>query len=169
MSRKLLCAVYAAIALVALVATWSQNILHVRNGGSSLGFFETLKDNPSSRGITADIFLLGLSVTILMVIEARRVGVKFVWAYIIGAFVIAISVAFPLFPHRSRTATGEVRRDTAAAGRHDPAGTSRHRDAGHHRLGGSALARQPLSAARLARSVIEAITPPSFRMSVPVR
>ena len=97
MSRKLLCTVYVAIALVALVATWSQNIIHVRNGGSSLGFFETLKDNPSSRGITADIFLLGLSVTILMVIEARRVGVKFVWAYIIGAFVIAISVAFPLF------------------------------------------------------------------------
>ncbi len=97
MSRKLLCAVYAGIALVALVATWSQNIVHVRNGGSFLGFFETLKANPSSRGITADIFLLGLAVTILMVIEARRVGVKFVWAYILGAFVIAISVAFPLF------------------------------------------------------------------------
>ena len=32
-----------------------------------------------------------------MVIEARRVGVKFVWAYILGGFLIAISVAFPLF------------------------------------------------------------------------
>ena len=41
--------------------------------------------------------MLGLAVAILMVIEARRVGVKFVWAYIIGAFAIAISVAFPLF------------------------------------------------------------------------
>ena len=47
--------------------------------------------------MTADIFLLGLAVAILMVIEARRVGVKFVWAYIIGAFAIAISVVFPLF------------------------------------------------------------------------
>ena len=33
----------------------------------------------------------------MMVIEARRVGVKFVWAYIIGAFAIAISAVFPLF------------------------------------------------------------------------
>ena len=32
-----------------------------------------------------------------MVIEARRLGVKYVWAYIIGGFVIAISVTFPLF------------------------------------------------------------------------
>ena len=47
--------------------------------------------------MTADIFLLGLAVAILMVIEARRVGVKFVWAYIIGAFAIAISAVFPLF------------------------------------------------------------------------
>ena len=41
--------------------------------------------------------MLGLAVAILMVIEARRVGVKFVWAYIIGAFAIAISAVFPLF------------------------------------------------------------------------
>jgi hypothetical protein len=34
---------------------------------------------------------------ILMVIEARKHGVKYVWAYIIGGAVIAISVTFPLF------------------------------------------------------------------------
>ena len=32
-----------------------------------------------------------------MVIEARKHGVKYVWAYILGGFVIAISVTFPLF------------------------------------------------------------------------
>ena len=97
MSRKLLCAVYAAIALVALVATWSQNIAFFRDGGSFLGFFEALKVNPASRSFTVDIALLLLAVAILMVIEARRLGVKFVWAYIIGGFAIAISVTFPLF------------------------------------------------------------------------
>ena len=97
MSRKLLCAVYAAIALVALVATWSQNILFVRAGGSFMGFWEATKANPASRSITADIALLLLAVAILMVIEARRLGVRFVWAYILGGFAIAISVTFPLF------------------------------------------------------------------------
>ena len=46
MSRKLLCAVYAAIALVALVATWSQNIAFFRDGGSFLGFFEAPRSIP---------------------------------------------------------------------------------------------------------------------------
>ena len=62
-----------------------------------LAFFEALKTNAPSRSMIADFFLFGLAVTILMVIEGRRVGVKYVWAYIIGGLVIAISVAFPLF------------------------------------------------------------------------
>jgi hypothetical protein len=97
MSRKLLCAVYVAIALVALVATWSQNIIWFNGGGTFLGFWEATKANPASRSITVDIGLLLLSVAILMVIESRRVGVRFVWAYIAAGFLIAISVAFPLF------------------------------------------------------------------------
>ena len=96
-SRKVLCAVYIAIALVALIATWSQNILFFNGGGSFLGFWEATKTNPASRSITVDIALLLLSVAILMVIESRRVGVKYVWAYILAGFLIAISVAFPLF------------------------------------------------------------------------
>ncbi len=97
MSRKVLCIVYAAISLVALIATWSQNILFFRGGGSFLGFWEATKSNPASRSITVDIALLLLAVAILMVIEARRLGVKYVWAYILGGFLIAISVTFPLF------------------------------------------------------------------------
>ncbi len=97
MSRKLLCTAYAAIALVALVATWSQNILFFRDGGNFFGFWEATKANPASRSITVDIALLLLAVAILMVIEARRLGVKYVWAYILGGFMIAISVTFPLF------------------------------------------------------------------------
>jgi hypothetical protein len=96
-SRKVLCGVYAAIALAAVVATWSQNIAHITGGGSFMGFWEDTKVNPASRSITADIVILTLALAILMVIEARKHGVKFVWAYIVGAAVIAISVTFPLF------------------------------------------------------------------------
>ena len=97
MSRRLLCVVYVVIALVALVATWSQNIVFFRAGGSFLGFWEATKVNPASRSITVDIALFLLAAAILMVIEARKHGVKFVWAYILGGFLIAISVTFPLF------------------------------------------------------------------------
>ena len=86
-SRKVLCAVYVVIALVALIATWSQNILFFNGGGSFLGFWQATKVNPASRSITVDIALFLLSVAILMVIEARRVGVKFVWAYIVAGVI----------------------------------------------------------------------------------
>jgi hypothetical protein len=97
MSRKLLCAVYAVIALVALVATWSQNIAFLQTSGGFFDFWEATKANPASRSITVDIALFLLAAAILMVIEARKHGVKYVWAYILGGFVIAISVTFPLF------------------------------------------------------------------------
>ena len=41
--------------------------------------------------------LFFLAAAILMVVEARKHGVRFVWAYIAGGFAIAISVTFPLF------------------------------------------------------------------------
>jgi uncharacterized protein DUF2834 len=41
--------------------------------------------------------LFFLSAAILMVIEARKHEVRFVWAYIAGGLAIAISVTFPLF------------------------------------------------------------------------
>ncbi len=66
-------------------------------GGFVLDFFNDTKVTPGSRSITVDFVLFGLAVAILMVIEARKHGVRFVWAYIVGGFAIAISVTFPLF------------------------------------------------------------------------
>jgi inner membrane protein involved in colicin E2 resistance len=93
-----LCAVYGAIAFVALIATWSQNAAYFDNPrGFLLDFLNDSKVTPASRSLTVDIVLFGLAVAILMVIEARKHGVRFVWAYIVGGFAIAISVTFPLF------------------------------------------------------------------------
>ncbi|MFL6086007.1 MAG: DUF2834 domain-containing protein [Mycobacterium sp.] len=97
-SSKVLCAVYGAIAIAALIATWSQNVAYFDDpGGFVLDFFNDTKVTPGSRSITVDFVLFGLAVAILMVIEARKHGVRFVWAYIVGGFAIAISVTFPLF------------------------------------------------------------------------
>ena len=41
--------------------------------------------------------MFALAVGILMVVEARKHNVRFVWTYIVGAFFIAVSVTFPLF------------------------------------------------------------------------
>jgi inner membrane protein involved in colicin E2 resistance len=47
--------------------------------------------------VTVDILLFALAANVLMVVEARKHGVRFVWAYIAGGLAIAISVMFPLF------------------------------------------------------------------------
>ena len=97
-SSKVLCAVYAAIALIALIATWSQNVAYFDNpGGFLLDFLNDSRVTPASRSLTVDIVLFFLAAAILMVVEARKHGVKFVWLYIAGGFAIAISVTFPLF------------------------------------------------------------------------
>lgn len=111
MSRKVLCACYAAIAVAALIATWSQSGPYIHNVSAFfVSFWSDTKVTPAARFITADILLFGLTAAILMVIEARRYNVRFVWAYIVGGVLIAISAAFPLF-----LLARELRMNTAEA------------------------------------------------------
>lgn len=118
-STKVLCAVYALIAVVALVATWSQNLAYTGRGADFLtAFWEDTKVNPAARSITVDIALFLLAAAVLMVIEARKHGVRFVWLYILGGFAIAISVTFPLF-----LIAREIRIGRTEAARLSPADT----------------------------------------------
>jgi inner membrane protein involved in colicin E2 resistance len=97
-SSKVLCAVYGAISIVALIANWSQNAAYFDNpGGFLVDFLNDSTVTPASRSLTVDIVLFFLAAAILMVIEARKHGIRFVWAYIVGGLAIAISVTFPLF------------------------------------------------------------------------
>ena len=99
--QRLLIGFYALIAIAALFATWSQNLQLFGLGGGPLApfaaFVEATRVNPASRSITVDIGFFLLAASAFMVIEARRLGVRFVWLYIVFAFLIAISVTFPLF------------------------------------------------------------------------
>lgn len=100
-SSKVLCAVYGMIAVAALVATWSQNAAYLTPpsdpGHFLVNFLNDSRATPGSRSLTVDIVLFFLAAAILMVIEARKHRVRYVWAYIVAGYAVAISVAFPLF------------------------------------------------------------------------
>jgi hypothetical protein len=96
-SSKVLCAAYGAIAVAALIATWSQNVAYLHKPSGFVDFWVATKVNPASRSITVDLLLVFVAATIWMVIEARKHGVRFVWLYVVGGGLIAISVTFPLF------------------------------------------------------------------------
>jgi hypothetical protein len=99
--RLALCAVYAAIAIAALVATWSQNLAYFNSPADFIPvlglFLEDARVNPAARSITVDIAIFFLAAAVFMVIEARKHGIRAVWLYIAGGLFIAISVTFPLF------------------------------------------------------------------------
>jgi hypothetical protein len=122
-SEKLLCWVYALIATVSLVATWSNNLAflaHPENWSIS-SWTRALYANPAAASFMNDLFGLGVAVTICMVVEARRLRIPHLWFYLLLSPLVAISVAFPLFliarqrviaQQRAQGGVGEELRDT---------------------------------------------------------
>lgn len=98
-SDRLLIAVYAAISVIALYATWSNNLAFfaLPDNGGLAGFVAATKANPAAASIANDITLFCIAAFIFMVLEARRLGIRFVWVYIVLSLAVAVSVMFPLF------------------------------------------------------------------------
>ena len=98
-SRKALCIAYALIALLALVGTWGNNAAYSSLGfmGANTAFWQATLANPASRSITVDVFFLGIAMFIWMVLEARRLGMRGVWLYLLFGMLVAISVTVPVF------------------------------------------------------------------------
>jgi hypothetical protein len=98
-SRKALCVLYGLIALLAFVTTWGNALSYLSLGfvESNVRFWQDTLVNPASRFLTLDIFWLGLAVFVWMVLEARRLGMRAVWVYLLVGAVVAISVTVPVF------------------------------------------------------------------------
>ena len=99
MRSRTLCWIYGLIAFGALIATWSQNIRFFGeedNGGLD-GFIDGMYENAAAASISNDLLFMLLAAFVLMFVESRRHGIRHLWLYIAGSFLIAISVTFPLF------------------------------------------------------------------------
>jgi hypothetical protein len=100
LSHRSLCVLYALIGLVALAGTWG-NVLGMlpQYGfwGGTLKFWQDVLVNESSRFITVDILFLALAVTLWMLLEGRRLNLRFVWVYVLLGFFVGISFAVPMF------------------------------------------------------------------------
>jgi len=98
--QRIQCAVLGVMALFALWGTSSQNVAYFANGGGPAAFAAFVVDakvNAASRSLGVDIAVVFYAACVFMVIEARKLGVRFVWTYVILGLLIAISVTFPLF------------------------------------------------------------------------
>src|SRR5690606_30483791 len=93
--QRLLCIVYGAFAAWALVGTWGHNMAYLSFGpmGGGPAFIHGTLATAASRSITVDIIVLCLAVWVWMLGEARRLGMRGVWWYILGSVLVAVSVA----------------------------------------------------------------------------
>ena len=97
---RLICSIYAAIALIALPATWLNNIEYIKQADSAFAIGAFIQDayvNAAAASLTNDLFALATATIIFMVIEGRRLEIRFLWLYLLLSPLIAISFSFPLF------------------------------------------------------------------------
>lgn len=92
--HKTLFWVYLIIAAVGLITAWVFNGIAVMNGENYLdAWFGTAVDWV----LSADLTVVAIAVVILMITEARRLGMRRVWVYILLSGITAMAFTFPLF------------------------------------------------------------------------
>ncbi|CAA0080422.1 Uncharacterised protein [Zhongshania aliphaticivorans] len=100
-TTKLLVALYSLCAVLALAMSWAHLPAYFGSGflNANIQFWgdALFNANPAGKFLSVDILFLAFICNVWMFIEGRRLGVKYLYAYILIGVVVAISFAFPLF------------------------------------------------------------------------
>ncbi|MCI4657001.1 DUF2834 domain-containing protein [Cryobacterium algoricola] len=87
--------VYLGLSVAGLIGTWTYNILSISQARDYLG--DWTGSGPSVSSLTVDLLVTAVAGSILIIVEARRLGMKRAWLYVVLAFVLAFAFSFPLF------------------------------------------------------------------------
>lgn len=86
---------YFILALIGGAMTWTLNIGSFTTGGNYFG--EWFGSGPAVLSLAVDVLWVALAAIIVMIVEARRLGMRHVWVYVIAVFAVALAFSFPLF------------------------------------------------------------------------
>lgn len=90
--------VYAVLAVAGAVLPWYFNLQLIVGPGFELrSFLAGVFANPASSSIGVDILVGATAFSVWMIREARRLGMKHWWAYIVITLFISFACACPLF------------------------------------------------------------------------
>jgi hypothetical protein len=87
--------VYLALAIVGLIGTWTWNIQAIVQGEDFIG--EWISNSASVSSLTTDLLVVFLAGSVWIIVEARRLGMRAGWAYVLGGLLTAFAFTFPLF------------------------------------------------------------------------
>lgn len=88
------CAIYGALAVAGLVGTQVALVAAIREGSP---LWSTLTANPVAVFVTIDLVVVFLAAMVLMVVEGRRLGLRWWPLYPVLSCAIGVSFGFPLF------------------------------------------------------------------------
>ncbi len=91
---------YLALAIVGAILPWLANLDFIRASGSAfdLGLFIAQANaNPAAQSLSRDLLVGATAFTIWMVVEAKRLQIRYVWLAILASFAIAFACGAPLF------------------------------------------------------------------------
>lgn len=86
---------YLAIAVIALIGTAYFNVKGFTEPSES--FLAAWFANSAVISLTIDLFAVASAASIFIILEGRRLGMRWYWLYVIASFVTAVGFTFALF------------------------------------------------------------------------
>lgn len=86
---------YLVIAILGLIGTWTLNILAITQNSTFFG--EWFSNGAATQSLQVDLLVLAVASGVFIVIEGRRIGMRWTWVFLPLAAVTAAAFAVPLF------------------------------------------------------------------------
>jgi len=105
---------YLVLAIAGLIGTWTFNALAIMQMRDFIG--DWVNSGPSVSSLTVDLLVVAIAGCILIIVEAKRLGMKRAWLYVVLSGITAFAFTFPLFlAMRQRRLTERAAGELAAA------------------------------------------------------
>lgn len=83
------------LAILGLIGTWTFNTLAIIQMRDFIG--DWVGSGPAVSSLTVDLLVVAVAGSILIIVEAKRLGMKRGWLYVILSGLTAFAFTFPLF------------------------------------------------------------------------
>ena len=107
---------YLALAVGGGVIPWLANLEFIRISGSAFDlalFIRLATANPAARSLSSDLMIGATAVTVWMVLESRRLGMRGLGWVLLSCVTIAFAFGAPLFLHLRERRLRELGRQAA--------------------------------------------------------
>lgn len=86
---------WLALAIAGLALSTVFNAMSVAQARNF--FADWVESGPAVSSLTVDLLIVAVAGSILVIVEARRLGMRFGWLYLVVSGVTALAFGFPLF------------------------------------------------------------------------